>query len=454
MIRMNNVSPSIVPTPPANKTTLFVDDTGAPSFKDDTGAVLSLEGEQGPAGPAGPGLASGGTAGQFLRKTSSTDYATEWDTVNTDDVPEGSGNLYFTAPRASAAAPVQTVNGSTGAVVVTAASINAQPLNTNLTGLSALTPAADQSAYYNGTAWATYTVTSVGRTLLAATTQAAQRGALGLGTAATQNIGTSGANVAMLDGANTWAQPQRIAGRVTLDGPDNNWVTLRSRSVGDDVGGLWRATDAVSIINTVAGFRGIRVADSGGHITPTGDNVQTGGSATNRYSQLFAANATINTSDARLKTEPRQLREAEFKAAAAIARLPAVWRWLSRVHGDENCEPEGREARKHFGPTVQAAIAVMEANGLDPFAYSFICYDEWEALPEQWHEWEAQEAVLDDDGNEIQPAVEAGRELVQEAREAGDRYSFRKEELLCFLTAAMARQIDELDARVTALENK
>jgi hypothetical protein len=41
-------------------------------------------GSQGPAGatgaqgPAGPGVPTGGTTGQILRKTSSTDYATEW----------------------------------------------------------------------------------------------------------------------------------------------------------------------------------------------------------------------------------------------------------------------------------------------------------------------------------------------------------------------------------------
>jgi hypothetical protein len=38
---------------------------------------------------------------------------------STDGIPEGANNLYFTAARASAAAPVQSVNGRTGAVIVT-----------------------------------------------------------------------------------------------------------------------------------------------------------------------------------------------------------------------------------------------------------------------------------------------------------------------------------------------
>lgn len=370
MFVLTNTAGASATTPPASKTTLFVDASGVPSTKSSGGTVTPL----------------------------------------------------LTGPAAAAAY---------------------QPLDADLTGIAGLTYAADKSVYYTGSAWATYDLTGVGRTLLAATTQVAQRTALGLGTAATQNTGTSGTTVPLLDGANTWAQPQRITGRVTVDGPDNNWVTLRSRSVGDDVGGLWRATDAVSIINTVAGFRGIRVADSGGHITPTGDNVQTGGSATNRYSQLFAANATINTSDARLKTEPRQMSEAERKAGSELARLPSIWKWLT---GD----------RLHAGPTVQAAMAVMKAHRLDPFAYSFICYDEWEAEPEQWHEWEAE---VDTETGEV--TREAGRELIQPAREAGDRYSFRKEELLCFMVSALATENDlqaakvaALDARLAALEAK
>lgn len=352
-----------------------------------------------------------------------------------------------------------------------------QPLNANLTDLSALTPAADHSAYYNGTTWATYSLTAVGRTFLAATTQAAQQTALGLGTAATYNVGngTVGAiPVISAQSSNTSLSISASVAAAVLEG-------VGGTADGDDqiqMQVVARATAAVANTSEkricfmgfttngpTAGHRGgaFYVAmkgdntntltrrfymDRNGHMQPGVTNVQDIGQAAMAWRQIYAQNTTISTSDARLKTEPRQLRDAEFKAASAIARLPAVWRWIHRVEGDENCEPEGREARKHFGPTVQAAIAVMEAHGLDPFAYSFICYDEWGALPEQWHEWPSE---LDDDGNVIR---EAGRELLQPARAAGDRYSFRKEELLCFLVAAMARQHDELAERVAALEAK
>lgn len=318
-----------------------------------------------------------------------------------------------------------------------------QPLNDNLTGLSALTPAADQSAYYNGTTWATYSLAVVGRTFLAATTQAAQRAAIQavglvgdedvLGVKNFVNVATFVQNIRMAhgkllqwgDGINTWGAMRASNTSVVILSAGQSTPTSVAgqfffRPMGDT------STVGQSSFDSTAFRFGVMPR-------PVTDNSISLGEASGRFTAVWAVNATIQTSDARLKTDPRQLRDAEFKAASAIARLPAVWRWIRRVEGDENCEPEGREARKHFGPTVQAAIAVMEAHGLDPFAYSFICYDEWEA----------EDATYDEDGNETTPA-----------RAAGDRYSFRKEELLCFLVAAMARQHDELAERVAALEAK
>lgn len=161
------------------------------------------------------------------------------------------------------------------------------------------------------------------------------------------------------------------------------------------------------------------------NISPATDNSVDIGTGSIRIRTYYGVNSAINTSDARLKTAPRSLSDAERKAGSELARLPAIWEWLT---GD----------RLHAGPTVQAAIAVMKAHGLDPFAYSFICHDEWEAEP----------ATYDEDGNELTPA-----------RDAGDRYSFRKEELLCFMVSALAAEndlqaakIEAMDARLAAVE--
>lgn len=369
----------------------------------------------------------------------------------------------------------------------------------NLAALAGLAIANDQAPYFGGGAWGSYSLTTAGRALsavagtantfpyfsaanvvtlgtvgatglasLAAATPAAGRTAIGAAddSAVVHNTGTEA-----VGGNKTFSGLVLFSQSATVDGGAIGNLSLTTPS-GAAPGFIMRRTQSGSLYRSEIrgqdgrlqlGANPTAASDAApsrffeiynDSIRSTVDNVISGGTATFRFNQFFAANATISTSDARLKTEPRQLRDAEFKAASSIARLPAVWRWLNRVHGDENCEPEGREARKHFGPTVQAAIAVMEAHGLEPFAYSFICYDEWEAEPEQWQEWPATDAVLDEEGNVLEPAVEAGRELVQAAREAGDRYSFRKEELLCFLVAAMARQHDELAERVAALESK
>jgi hypothetical protein len=60
---------------------------------------VGVPGAQGPQGPAGPGVPAGGTSGQFLQKTSGTDYATDWVTVTpfisavTSPLSVTSGNL-------------------------------------------------------------------------------------------------------------------------------------------------------------------------------------------------------------------------------------------------------------------------------------------------------------------------------------------------------------------------
>lgn len=78
-----------------------------------------------------------------------------------------------------------------------------------LDAIDGLTPAADFFAYFTGAASAALAaITAFGRSLIAAADAAAARTTLGLGTAAVLNIGTSGANVPLLDGANTWSATQ------------------------------------------------------------------------------------------------------------------------------------------------------------------------------------------------------------------------------------------------------
>ncbi len=86
---------------------------------------------------------------------------------------------------------------------------NVQAWDADLDAIAALTSAANKVPYSTGAAaWAMADFTAAGRALVAGADAAAQRASLALGSAALQATGTSGANVPLLNGVNTWANAQ------------------------------------------------------------------------------------------------------------------------------------------------------------------------------------------------------------------------------------------------------
>ena len=169
-------------------------------------------------------------------------------------------------------------------------------------------------------------------------------------------------------------------------------------------------------------------------LIPNTDNSRTLGSAALAYSVVYARTGAINTSDARLKTDFRGLTTAEIAAARDLARAIGIYRWRDAV----DCK--GAAAREHVGPTVQRAIEIMQAHGLDPFNYGFICHDEWN---EQTVEHPAVQAVPALDGR---PAIEAREAYAEVTQEAGDRYAFRYDELAMFIAAGQEARLMALEA--------
>lgn len=384
------------------------------------------------------------TGGGTLQKTSRDGYGrlTGTSDATTDDLDEGAAHLWYTDARAAAAAPVQSVNGKTGAVGINASDVGADPAGAASSAIAAHVAAADPHPQY----------TTAAEAAAAAPVQSvnAKTGTVVL---APSDIGLAGGTTGQFwRGDGTWSNEllSNLTIRSALVGvalrPATTAPPAAQRSIGgidafsgngtdDALGGtinfrasrLWTATDngsdcAIRLIKngttTLTEFWRIR---GDGAMVPGADNAQACGDGSLRWSVVFAASGTINTSDAREKTPVRPFTPAELAAAVELGGEIGMYQWLAMI------ESKGAAARQHIGMTVQRAIEIMQKHGLDPFAYGFICFDRWDELPE----------IRGDDG-----------EIVQECRPAGDRYSFRMDELLAFIARGMAHRLDAIEERL------
>lgn len=143
---------------------------------------------------------------------------------------------------------------------------------------------------------------------------------------------------------------------------------------------------------------------------PSFTNQASLGSSGNRWTELFATNGTINTSDSREKQDIEALNAAELRVAQALKGLIKKYRFNHAV------EAKGDSARIHTGIIAQDVVAAFAAEGLDANRYGLLCYDEWDALPE----------IRSEDGA-----------IQQHAKAAGSMYGIRYEELLAFVIAAL-----------------
>lgn len=145
---------------------------------------------------------------------------------------------------------------------------------------------------------------------------------------------------------------------------------------------------------------------------PLTDNAISLGAAVQRWTQLYAASATINTSDENEKQRIATIPEKVLNAWGKVNYYQFKF--------NDSVEKKGKSARLHIGVIAQKVKAAFESEGIDPFAYGILCYDEWDAA----------DAVLDDSGVEVIPA-----------RGKGSRYGIRYEEALALECAYLRSKL-------------
>lgn len=122
-----------------------------------------------------------------------------------------------------------------------------------------------------------------------------------------------------------------------------------------------------------------------------------------------------------------------------MAQEIGTYQWLEAILR------KGINARKHVGLTVQRAMTILSAQGLDPLAYGFICYDTWPAQVQPSRTEQRDTGLKSATGEPIYETIVIEPEKVIPA---GDRYSFRHDELLLFIARGFEARLSALEAAI------
>jgi hypothetical protein len=155
---------------------------------------------------------------------------------------------------------------------------------------------------------------------------------------------------------------------------------------------------------------------------PFSDSTTQCGGSSNRWSVVYSATGTINTSDQRDKRDIEALSAAETLVAQDIKALVKKFRWKDAVAA------KGNAARKHVGWIAQEVAQAFVARGLDPHEYAMFCKDTW---------WEVPGAPAPEphpDGLHVNtPEITASTPGAVQVT----RYGLRHDQVLAFLVSAL-----------------
>ena len=175
------------------------------------------------------------------------------------------------------------------------------------------------------------------------------------------------------------------------------------------------------------------------------------GQPSNRWTQVYAASGSINTSDANEKQAIEAYPDAVLDAWGKVEFRQFLFNDAVEKKGIDN-------ARIHSGMIAQQIVEVFNKHGLDATKYALLCYDKWD---DEYEDIEVvdKKAEYDSEGNEISPEeIHIEKKLITPA---GDRYGIRYSEALCLEAAYQRRENEKLknelanlQIRLNAIENK
>lgn len=181
--------------------------------------------------------------------------------------------------------------------------------------------------------------------------------------------------------------------------------------------------------------------DSGGNFRPAADNAQSLGTASFRWSVVYAATGAINTSDQAQKQQIRNVETKEKAVGVAVRKLMKAFKFNDAV------EVKGDNARIHFGAIAQDVKAAFEAQGLDPHVYGIFCEDVWYEYDGEvvsvnedgkfvWSRYELDGKIVDLDANGNPP--EGAEHITEELQaEKKTRLGLRYDELLALIISSL-----------------
>lgn len=191
-----------------------------------------------------------------------------------------------------------------------------------------------------------------------------------------------------------------------------------------------------------------------GVVAPNADNLRDLGTAGLRWKEIFCVNAVINTSDERLKTNIQSITDELLDAWAEVEWVAYQW--------EDSIEEKGPGARWHFGLIAQRVKDVLDSKFGEGKAVrmGLICYDSWGAQEQittpVMADRQVEVQIRDAEGHIIigqkqlvTESYDTGEvEIVQEAREAGDRWGLRYDECQAIENAYQRREIARLKAQI------